>query len=91
MDEQGNIYDTKFRLIGRADDDEEEDNNYEDMMKMIGKADESNDFLDDFDMGKFENDLSKRLDDKKKEDKKPYGLPEDDYRDDFDDDDDFNL
>jgi hypothetical protein len=88
MDEQGNIYDTKFRLIGRADDDEEEDHNYEEMMKMMDKgADESNDFLEDFDMAKFEKDLSKRLDDKKK---KPFGLEDDDYQDDFDDDE-FNL
>ena len=87
MDEQGNIYDTKFRLIGRADDDEEEDHNYEEMMKMMGKNDESNDFLEDLDMDKFQNDLSKRLDDKQK---KPFGLEDDDYQDDFDDDE-FNL
>jgi hypothetical protein len=49
------------------------------MMKMMGKGDESNDFLEDFDMVKFEKDLSKRLD------KKPLGLEDDDYQDDFDD------
>jgi hypothetical protein len=87
MDEQGNIYDTKFRLIGRADDDEEEDHNYEDMMKMMGKGDESNEYLEDFDMAKFEKDLSKRLDDKHQ---KPFGLEDDDYQDDFDEDE-FNL
>ena len=57
------------------------------MMKMMGKGDESNEFLEDFDMAKFEKDLSKRLDDKHQ---KPFGLEDDDYQDDFDDDE-FNL
>jgi hypothetical protein len=87
LDEQGNIYDTKFRLIGRNDDDEEEDHNYEDMMKMMGKGDESNEYLQDFDMAKFEKDQCKRLDDKHQ---KPFGLENDDYQDVFDDDE-FNL
>lgn len=47
MDELGNIYDMQFRLIGKADDDEEEDDMFKRKMPLGEEGEEEDDYEND--------------------------------------------
>lgn len=47
MDELGNIYDMQFRLIGKADDDEEEDDMFKRKMPLGKEGEEEDDYEND--------------------------------------------